>query len=136
MLRIYFLQQWYSLSDDGLGDALYDSSAMRAFAGIDLAVEKVPNATKRLKFRRLPLEHDLTRKLFDGIGISPCERGLMMKEDTLVWRSNSSEPRRKSAHGLSIRFISSRICSIIARCATRGCSRTRRNCSACSLWRT
>ncbi|WP_186164838.1 IS5 family transposase, partial [Burkholderia gladioli] len=84
MLRIYFLQQWYSLSDEGLEDALYDSIAMRAFAGIDLAVETVPDATTLLKFRRLLLEHDLTRKLFDEIGTSLCERGLMMKEGTLV----------------------------------------------------
>ncbi|ONR10360.1 hypothetical protein A8E10_11315, partial [Burkholderia cenocepacia] len=31
MLRIYLLQQWYGLSDEGLEDALYDSIAMRAF---------------------------------------------------------------------------------------------------------
>jgi len=84
MLRIYFLQQWYGLSDEGLEDALYDSIAMRAFAGIDLAVENVPDATTLLKFRRLLLEHDLTCRLFDEIGISLCERGLMMKEGTLV----------------------------------------------------
>ena len=84
MLRIYFLQQWYGLSDEGLEDALYDSIAMRAFAGIDLAVEDVPDATTLLKFRRLLVEHDLTRKLFDEIGISLCERGLLMKEGTLV----------------------------------------------------
>nr|WP_249178729.1 IS5 family transposase [Burkholderia vietnamiensis] len=81
MLRIYFLQQRYSLSDEGLEDALYDGIAMRAFAGIDPAVENVPDASTLLKFRRLLLEHDLTRKLFDEIGISLCERGLMMKED-------------------------------------------------------
>jgi IS5 family transposase len=52
MLRIYFLQQWYGLSDEGLEDALYDSLALRAFAGIDLAVENVPDATTLLKFRR------------------------------------------------------------------------------------
>jgi len=93
MLRIYFLQQWYGLSDEGLEDALspkgtssgaYDSIAMRAFAGIDLAVENVPDATTLLKFRRLLIEHELTRKLFDAIGISLCEHGLMMKEGTLV----------------------------------------------------
>ncbi|BEU49716.1 hypothetical protein MAFF211520_38470 (plasmid) [Ralstonia pseudosolanacearum] len=75
MLRIYFLQQWYGLSDEGLEDALYDSMAMRAFAGIDLAVENVPDATTLLKFRRLLVEHDLTGKLFDEIGIMLCERG-------------------------------------------------------------
>lgn len=57
MLRIYFLQQWYGLSDEGLEDALYDSTAMRVFAGIDLAVEDVPDATTLLKFRRPLVEH-------------------------------------------------------------------------------
>jgi len=84
MRRINFLQQWYGLSDEGLEDALYDSIALRGFAGIDLAVENVPDATTLLKFRRLLIEHELTRKLFDEIGISLCERGLMMKEGTLV----------------------------------------------------
>ncbi|CAN7753103.1 IS5 family transposase [Cupriavidus necator] len=84
MLRIYFLQQWYGLSDEALEDALYDSMAMRAFAGIDLAVEAVPDAATLLKFRRLLVEHELTRKLFDEIGIMLCERGLMMKEGTIV----------------------------------------------------
>ncbi len=65
-------------------DALYDSIALRAFAGIDLAVENVPDATTLLISRRLLFEHELTRKLFDGIGITLCERGLMMKEGTLI----------------------------------------------------
>ncbi len=65
MLRIYFVQQWYGLSDE----ALYNSMGMRAIAGIDLAVEAVPDATTLLKFRRLLVEHELTRKLFDEIGI-------------------------------------------------------------------
>jgi Transposase domain (DUF772) len=43
MLRMYFLQQWYSLSDEALEDALYDSQAMRDFVGIDLAREQVPS---------------------------------------------------------------------------------------------
>ena len=53
MRRINFLQQWYGLSDEGLEDALYDSIALRGFAGIDLAVENVPDATTPLKVRRL-----------------------------------------------------------------------------------
>ena len=44
MLCIYFLQQWYGLSDEALEDALYDSMAMRAFAGTDLVVEAAPDA--------------------------------------------------------------------------------------------
>jgi IS5 family transposase len=84
MLRIYFLQQWYGLSDEGLEDALYDSIALRTFAGIDLAIENVPDATTLLKFRRLLIEHELTRRMFDEIGILLCERGMLMKQGTLV----------------------------------------------------
>ena len=51
MLRIYFLQQWYGLADEALGDALYDSQALRGFAGIDLNRDPVPDATTVLHFR-------------------------------------------------------------------------------------
>ena len=70
--------------DEGLEDASYDRIALRAFAGIDSAVENVPDETTLLKFRRLLIEHKMTRKLFDEIGVSLCERGLMMKEGTLA----------------------------------------------------
>ena len=39
MLRIYFLQQWFNLSDPAMEDALYDSESMRRFAGIDLTTD-------------------------------------------------------------------------------------------------
>ena len=64
MLRVYFLQQWYGLSDEGLEDALYDSQALRGFARIDLMAEGVPDATTLLKFRRLLETHDLCKGLF------------------------------------------------------------------------
>src|SRR5882762_2791065 len=47
MLRLYFLQQWYALADEAREDILYDSAAMRRFAGIDLAVETVPAGVHR-----------------------------------------------------------------------------------------
>src|ERR1044071_8584833 len=50
MLRVYFLQQWYGLADEALEDALYDSQALRGFAGIDLAVVTVPDATTVMNF--------------------------------------------------------------------------------------
>src|ERR671920_2557638 len=59
MLRIYFLQQWYTLADEALEDALYDSQALRTFAGIDLSVEDVPDATTLLHFRHLLERHEL-----------------------------------------------------------------------------
>src|SRR5438128_991213 len=45
MLRIYFLQHWFNLSDPGVEEALYDSLAMRAFVGIDLGREAAPDET-------------------------------------------------------------------------------------------
>ena len=68
MLRIYFLQQWYALADEALEDALYDSQAMRSFAGIDLSVEAVPDATTLLKFRHLLEAHDSDAADFCGSG--------------------------------------------------------------------
>ena len=84
MLRIYFLQQWYGLADEGLEDALYDSQALRGFAGIDLAVESVPDATTLLKFRHWLEHHDLTRVLFEEVGAMLEERGLLMRQGTIV----------------------------------------------------
>jgi transposase, IS5 family len=84
MLRIYFLQQWYGLADEALEDAIYDSQAMRTFAGIDLGVEPVPDATTLLNFRHLLEAHDLTRRLFEEVGALLEERKLLMKEGTIV----------------------------------------------------
>ena len=53
MLRIYFLQQWFNLSDPAVEEALYDSLAMRDFVGIDLGREPAPDETTVCKFRHL-----------------------------------------------------------------------------------
>jgi len=84
MLRIYFLQQWYGLADEALEDAIYDSQAMRTFAGIELSVEGVPDATTLLKFRHLLEAHDLTREIFEEVGTLLEERQLLMREGTIV----------------------------------------------------
>src|SRR4030081_1510993 len=84
MLRIYFLQQWYGLADEALEDALYDSQALRGFAAIDLSVTPVPDATTVLNFRHWLEEHDLTRALFDEVGAMLEERGLLMRQGTIV----------------------------------------------------
>lgn len=80
MLRVHFLQQWYALADEALEDALYDGQAMRAFVGSDL----VPDATTLLKFRHLLEEQALTRALFAEVNAPPGERGLLLREGTIV----------------------------------------------------
>jgi hypothetical protein len=59
MLRIYFLQQWFNLSDPAVEDALYDSAVMRQFVGSDLGCEPPPDETTVCKFRHLLEEHRL-----------------------------------------------------------------------------
>ena len=84
MLRIYFVQQWYGLADEAVEDALYDSQALRGFAGIELSRDPVPDATTVLQFRHWLERHGLTRALFDDIAAMLAERGLLMRQGTIV----------------------------------------------------
>ena len=84
MLRIYFLQQWYGLADEALEDALYDSQALRSFAGIDLNREAVPDATTVLHFRHWLERHELTKVAFEEVGAMLQQRGLLMRQGTIV----------------------------------------------------
>ena len=67
MLRMYFLQHWFNLSDPAVEEALYDSPTLRAFVGIDLGREPVPYETTVCKFRHLLEEHGLGRAMFDAV---------------------------------------------------------------------
>jgi IS5 family transposase len=84
MLRIYFMQQWYGLSDPAMEDSLYDIESMRRFAGIDLEIDIVPDETTILNFRHLLEKHHLTQKLFDKTKRYLMEKGLLLREGTIV----------------------------------------------------
>ena len=84
MLRMYIAQQCFGLSDEGTEDALYDSQAIRGFVGIDLSRESAPDATTLLKFRRLLETHQLTERIFTAINVHLADKGLMLKEGTVV----------------------------------------------------
>jgi len=64
MLRIYFLQNWFNLSDPAVKESLYDMRVMREFVDIDLGEEPVPDETTVCKFRHLLEQHELTEQLF------------------------------------------------------------------------
>src|SRR5438046_9086972 len=84
MLRIYFWQQWFNLSDAAAEEALYDSSAMRRFVGIDLGCEPVPDETTVCRFRHLLEEHDLGQPLFDKVQQHLAAKGLKVATGTIV----------------------------------------------------
>jgi IS5 family transposase len=84
MLRIYFMQQWYGLSDPAMEDGLYDSESMRRFARIDLEVDAVPDETTILNFRHLLEKQALTKKIFEKTQRYLTEKGLLLREGTIV----------------------------------------------------
>jgi len=84
MLRIYFLQQWFNLSDPQAEDAIYDSESMRRFARVELGDEVVPDESTILRFRHLLERHGLTQAIFDSITGLLEERRLLLRSGTIV----------------------------------------------------
>ncbi|WP_424989750.1 IS5 family transposase [Fluviibacterium sp. S390] len=84
MLRVYFLQQWYALSDPMAEEMLYDSEAMRRFAGIELGDDRIPDETTILNFRHLLERHQLAEKLFAEVNVHLADQGITLRSGTLV----------------------------------------------------
>lgn len=84
MLRVYFLQNWYALSDPMAEETLYDSEAMRRFAGIELGDDRIPDETTILNFRHLLERHGLTEALFTEVNAHLADKGISLRSGTLV----------------------------------------------------
>ena len=84
MLRMYFIQQWYGLTDVAVEDAIYDSHALRHFCAIDLAVFNVPDSTTLMDFRHLLEKNALPQVMLKEVNELLKERGLLMSQGTLI----------------------------------------------------
>ena len=84
MLRVYFLQQWFDLSDPQAEDMLYDSESMRRFARVELGEDTVPDESTILRFRHLLEQHQLTLAIFDAVRALLEEQRLLLKAGTIV----------------------------------------------------
>lgn len=84
MLRIYFCQQWFNLSDPAMEDALYDSESIRRFVGIELGDEAVPDETTILRFRHFLEAHAFTEQLFETVNALLDRKGLTVQRGTIV----------------------------------------------------
>ena len=84
MLRIYFLQNWYALSDPMAEETLYDSEAMRRFAGIELGDDRIPDETTILNFRHLLERYGLTEAIFADVNAHLADKGITLRSGTLV----------------------------------------------------
>jgi IS5 family transposase len=84
MLRIHLMQQWYSLSDPAMEDALIEVPTMRRFAGIDLLSDRIPDETTILAFRHLLEKHNLGEQIFETVKAHLRKRGMAMKQGTII----------------------------------------------------
>ena len=84
MLRMYFLQQWFNLSDPAVEEALYDSVVMREFVGIDLGREPAPDETTICKFRHLLEEHGLGGEMLEAVNLHLEGQGVRITTGTIV----------------------------------------------------
>ena len=104
MLRMYFLQQWFNLSDPAVEEALYDSPVMRQFVGIDLGQEPAPDETTVCKFRHLLEEHGLGEKIL-ARSIYTCKPAECASPPARSWtrRSCMRQPRPRTESSSAIR---------------------------------
>ena len=84
MLRVYFLQNWYALSDPMAAETLCDSEAMRRFAGIKLGYDRIPDETTILNFRHLLERHGLSETIFADVNAHLADKGITLRSGTLV----------------------------------------------------
>jgi transposase, IS5 family len=84
MLRIYFLQQWFNLSDPAVEEALYDSMVMRDFVGIDLGREPAPDETTVCKFRHLLEAHGFGGAMLETVNLHLQRKGVRISRGTIV----------------------------------------------------
>ena len=84
MLRTYFLQQWFNLSDPGMEEAFYESPVLRRLAGVDLGAAAAPDETTILRFRHLLEEHDLGGRMLDTVNLYLDSKGIRISTGTIV----------------------------------------------------
>ena len=83
MLRIHCLQQWYSLSDESMEDALYETMSMQRFVRLSLT-SGIPDRTAIMNFRHLLERHQLGRQIFDSINEWLSNAGVITTQGTIV----------------------------------------------------
>lgn len=101
MLRIYFLQQWYGLSDPEAEDAIYDRRSFQDFLGLDPASDRVPDETRILNFRHLLEKHQLQERFFEIINAHLEKAGLRLQRGTIVDAPSSPRPRARRTRSSS-----------------------------------
>ena len=84
MLRIHFMQQWFTLSDPAMEEALHDVPLFRDFAGLGGWDDRLPDETTILRFRHLLEKHELAPRILETVNDVLRAKGLMLRAGTVV----------------------------------------------------
>ena len=84
MLRIHFMQQWFTLSDPAMEEALHDMPLFREFAGLGGWSDRLPDETTILRFRHLLEQHKLAPKILQTVNELLRGKGLLLRAGTVV----------------------------------------------------
>jgi IS5 family transposase len=82
MLRVHLMQNWFGYSDPAMEEALYETTILRQFAGLSL--ERIPDETTILNFRRLLEKHELAAGILAVINGYLGDHGLSLRQGTIV----------------------------------------------------
>ena len=83
MLRVHFLQQWFSLSDPAMEEAFFDVPLYREFARLD-AHGRLPDESTILRFRHRLEKHKLADGILASVNDLLRSQGLLLKEGSAV----------------------------------------------------
>ena len=83
MLRIHFMQQWFTLSDPGMEEAFFDVPLYREFARLE-EYGRLPDESTLLRFRHRLEKHQLAEQILSTINELLIQRGLLLKAGTVV----------------------------------------------------
>jgi IS5 family transposase len=84
MLRIHFMQQWFTLSDPAMEEALHDVPLFREFTALDNWNMRLPDESTILRFRHLLEKHELAAQILAVVNAVLSSKGLLLKAGTVV----------------------------------------------------
>ena len=83
MLRIHFMQQWFTLSDPAMEEAFFDTPLYREFAQLE-EFARLPDESTILRFRHRLEKHKLAAQILLTVNELLTQRGLLLKAGTAV----------------------------------------------------
>ena len=100
LLRIHFMQQWFTLSDPAMEEALHDMPLFREFAGLGGWDDRLPDESTILRFRHVLEKHKLAERILATVNLLLGAKGLMLRSGTVVDATLISAPSStKNASG-------------------------------------